>query len=252
MPVHDWTRVEAGIFHDFHTAWVAEIRSALNEGLLPEGYYALAEQHTGWSIADVLTLHASPASSEPLPPLPTAGGTVVAEAPPKVRRRQTVASSEFLARRRTLAIRHVSGHRLVALLEIVSPANKDRQEHVQAFARKAVDALNSGIHMLLVDLFPPGPHDPCGMHGVVRSLLGGSDALYDLPPDEPLTLASYAAGAEVEIYLEHLAPGDGLAEMPLFLNPDRYVAAPLESTYAAAYRGMPAFWRGVLEDRPPS
>ena len=37
MPVHDWTRVEAGIFHAFHVAWVPEIQKALNGGLLPEG-----------------------------------------------------------------------------------------------------------------------------------------------------------------------------------------------------------------------
>jgi hypothetical protein len=249
MPVHDWTRVEAGIFHDFHTVWIGEIRSALNEGVLPDGFYALAEQHAGRSIADVLTLHASPASMERRPPVPTTGGTAVAEAPPKVSRRQTVSQSALLARR-TLAIRHISGHRLVALLEIVSPANKDRREHVEAFARKAVEALEAEVHLLLVDLFPPGPHDPSGMHGVIRSLLQGSDEPYDLPPDEPLTLASYAAGTEVEIYLEHLALGAPLPEMPLFLNPDRYVGAPLEATYAAAYRGMPAFWRNVLEARP--
>ena len=58
MPVHDWTRVEAGIFHAFHVAWVPEIQKALNDGLLPEGYYALAEQHAGRAIADILTLHA--------------------------------------------------------------------------------------------------------------------------------------------------------------------------------------------------
>src|SRR5207247_1441117 len=122
-------------------------------------------------------------------------------------------------RRRTLAIRHISGHRLVALVEIVSPANKDRPEHVEAFAQKAAEALDSGIHLLLVDLFPPGPHDPAGMHEVIRSLLEDADEVYDLPPDEPLTLASYAAGPELEIYLEHLAPGAPLAEMPLFLTP---------------------------------
>ena len=44
MPVHDWTRVEAGIFHDFHTVWAVAIRNALNEGLLPEGYYELRRQ----------------------------------------------------------------------------------------------------------------------------------------------------------------------------------------------------------------
>src|SRR5690348_17049470 len=108
MPVHNWTRVEAGIFHDFHTTWVAEIRTALNEGVLPDGYYSLAEQHAGLGITDVLTLHASPASSPLLPPPSLAtGGTAVAEAPPKVRHRQTVAAPGLLARRRTLAIRHI-------------------------------------------------------------------------------------------------------------------------------------------------
>ena len=69
MPVHDWTLVEAGIFHAFHTTWIGGIQNTLNEGLLPSGFYALAEQHAGRSIADVLTLHASP--TEPLPlPLP--------------------------------------------------------------------------------------------------------------------------------------------------------------------------------------
>lgn len=251
MPVHDWTRVEAGIFHAFHTTWVAEIQNALNEGVLPDGYYALAEQHAGRGIADVLTLHAAPAAASLLPAsTPAAGGIAVAEAPPQVRHRQTLAQPGLLALRRTLAIRHVSGHRLVALLEIVSPANKDRREHVEAFAQKAAEALGSGIHVLLIDLFPPGPHDRSGLHAVIRSLLEDSAEVDDLPPEEPLTLASYAAGPEVEIYLEHLAPGAPLPTMPLFLSPDRYVGAPLESTYAAAYRGMPAFWRNVLEARP--
>ena len=28
MPIHDWSRVDAGIFHDFHQAWTIEIRNA--------------------------------------------------------------------------------------------------------------------------------------------------------------------------------------------------------------------------------
>jgi Protein of unknown function (DUF4058) len=251
MPVHDWTRVEAGIFHALHTTWVGVIQNTLNEGVLPRGYYALAEQHAGRPITDVLTLHASPAPSAPPLPLPPAtGGTAVAEAPPRVRRRQTVEPAA-LARRRSVAIRHVSGHRLIALLEIVSPSNKDRSRHVEEFAAKAVDALDVGVHLLMLDLFPPGPHDPHGMHGIIRQRLDQSDEPYDLPADEPLTLAAYAAGPQVEVYLEHLAVGAILPEMPLFLRPDRYVNVPLEPTYQAAYRGMPAFWRDVLEGLPP-
>jgi len=246
MPVHDWTRVAAGIFHDFHVAWIPEIRKALNGGLLPDGYYALAEQHAGRSIADVLTLHASTPPPEPLPLPPATGGTILAEAPPKVRRKQTI-EPNLRSRRRSLAIRHVSGHRLIALLEILSPANKDRAQSIEEFADKVESALQVGVHVVLVDLFPPGTHDPHGMHDVIQQRLNPFEETYELPVDEPLTLASYVAEPCIKVYLEHVAVGSRLPEMPLFLRPDRYINLPLESTYLEAYRGVPAFWRAVLE-----
>lgn len=253
MPLHDWTRVDAGIFHDFQVTWIPEIKGILNGGLLPEGYYALAEQHAGRAIADVLTLHTGPVDPrqrfERLPLPPATGGIAVADAPPRTRRRHTVEPAA-LGRRRTLAIRHVSGHRLIALIEIVSPANKDRPRHVKEFVDKAASALNLGVHLLLVDLFPPGPHDPSGMHGAILRELDPSDEPYDVPADEPATLASYAADQAVEIFVEHVARGARLPEMPLFLDPDRYVNVPLEPTYQAAYDRMPAFWREVLERAP--
>src|SRR5262249_5465800 len=144
------------------------------------------------------------------------------------------------ARRRSLAIRHVSGHRLIALIEIVSPANKDRSRHVQEFVDKAASALELGVHLLLVDPFPPGPHDPSGMHGAILRDLEPSGEPYDVPADRPATLASYAAGPAVEIFVEHVAFGTPLPEMPLFLRPDRYINVPLEPTYQAAYDGTPA------------
>ena len=248
MPVHDWTRVEDGIYHGFHTVWMGQLSSLLNEGLLPEGFYALPEQHTGRRIADVLTLYGGSTSDEGRPSfkLPAAGGTAVAEMPPKVRHRQTLQGS-LTARRRSLAVRHVSGHRLIALLEILSPGNKDRASAVTDFVAKSVDALDAGVHLLVVDLFPPGRFDPHGIHGAIRHGLDLSEELYSLPQGEPLTLASYAAGADIEIYLEHLAVGNPLPDMPLFLTSERYVNVPLESAYAQAYRGMPTFWREVLE-----
>src|SRR5438477_10273331 len=67
MPVHDWTRVEPGIFHDFHHEWISTIRRALNDGLLPADYYALAEQQAAGFGPDVLTLNASTSAEEPSP-----------------------------------------------------------------------------------------------------------------------------------------------------------------------------------------
>src|SRR5437763_968320 len=124
MPVHDWSRVDAGTFHGFHTAWLTHLSESLNGGRLPKGYYALPEQHGGRLIADGLTLHASPPVREPLP-RPAAGGLALADAPPQVQHKRSV-SAAARSRQRTLTIRHVSGHRIVALVEIVSPANKDR------------------------------------------------------------------------------------------------------------------------------
>jgi hypothetical protein len=248
MPINDWTCVDDGIFHDFHSAWIPEIRKTLNAGLLPEGYYALAEQHLGSNIADVLTLHVNPASSEREPLLPDIGGTAVAEVPPRVRRKQSVANPS-LARRRSLAIRHVSGHRLIALIEIVAPANKDRARHAEEFVAKVVSALDEGVHVLVIDLFPPGSRDPHGLHEIIMQRLGQSDEPYDLPTEEPLTLASYASGPQIDAYVEHAAVEAVLPEMPVFLRPNRYIDVPLEPTYRSAYGGMPAFWRNVLESK---
>src|SRR5438552_7983954 len=114
MPVHDWMLVDAGIFHAFHNAWIAHLQGTLNSGLRPQGDYALGEPHVGRPIPDLLTLHASPDDAMlPLPLPPDTGGTAVTEAPPRIQRRQTVEAAA-LVRRRSLAIRHVSGHRLVA------------------------------------------------------------------------------------------------------------------------------------------
>jgi hypothetical protein len=87
------------------------------------------------------------------------------------------------------------------------------------------------------------------MHGAVWAAF--DDEPYDLPEKEPLTLASYAAGPQPDAYLEHLAVGGVLPDMPLFLRPDRYIYVPLEATYQAAYRGVPGFWREVLEGPAP-
>lgn len=245
MSVHDGTQVDAGIFHHFHNIWVTEISNTLNGGLLPSGFYALTEQYAGMYVADLLTLQPPPQVAPPASR--TDGGVVaVAEAPPKVRRTLT-ASDVSRTRRRTVAIRHVSGHRLVALVEIVSSANKDRPAHVEQFAKKAEEAVLHGIHLLLVDLFPPGRHDALGMAGVVWERLDQEP--YELPVGEPLTLASFVADRLPVLYLEHLAVGAALPTMPLFLVPDLYVNLQLEPTYQAAYRGVPAVWRDVLQGR---
>jgi len=56
MPIHDWTRVDAGILHYFHQIWIVAITNVLNERLLPRQYYALTEQQGAGFEPDFLTL----------------------------------------------------------------------------------------------------------------------------------------------------------------------------------------------------
>ena len=253
MPIHDWTRVTAGTFHDFHVAWIAELRRTLNSGVLPEGYYAQAEQVAGQAIADVLALEdASGMESRPGAGPHQAGswredngGISVVTTPPRVALSDTVTEAMLLAaRRRQLIIRHTTGDRIVALLEIVSPGNKEKHSALDAFVDKAVGALDQGYHLLLIDLFPPGPFDPEGMHGAIWRRLKGA---YQPPAGKPLTLAAYAAAGAITCYVEPTAPGFQFIPMPLFLHPTHYVEVPLESTYLAAYEGVPRRWKRVIE-----
>jgi Protein of unknown function (DUF4058) len=245
MPIHDWTRVTAGTFHDFHLAWIAEIRNALNGGILPPEYYAQAEQIAGPLGPDVLTLQAPDVPVNGTVSEGSGSGIAVATAPPQARWSASIEMNEYSRRRRTIVIRHSSGDRIVALIEIVSPGNKSSQHALWSFVEKAIEALYRGYHLLLVDLFPPGPRDPQGIHGEIWEALGEKG--FELPDSEPLTLAAYSAGSPKTAYVEPTAVGREMIDMPLFLEPDVYVNLPLEPTYQAAYRGVPRRWRQVLE-----
>ena len=106
-------------------------------------------------------------------------------------------------------------------------------------------ALGDGIHVLIIDAFPPGPRDPEGMHGAVWDrLMAGS---YQAPHGRPLTLVSYAARRTITAYVEPFCVGSPLIDMPLFLRPQHYVPVPLEATYLSAWSGVPQRWRRVLE-----
>jgi hypothetical protein len=247
MPVHDWTRVDAGIFHAFHHDWITEISRALNRGILPAEYYALPEQIAGGLEPDVLTLR-RPEGNGTSPVAPPDGGSTLALAPPAVRIRMRSDANRYAAKAKAVAIRHVSHHQVVAMVEIVSPGNKNNQNGLNAFVAKAREALAAGIHLLLVDLFPPSPRDPRGIHGAVWG--DDCDPYYAVPTESPLTCVAYIGGAGAEAFVELVAVGDVLPKMPLFLSPEYYVGVPLEATYQAAWEGLPAYWRDVLTAQP--
>lgn len=252
MPIHDWTRVAAGIFHDFHHGWIEELKRALNSGLLPGEYYALAEQHAAGFGPDVLTLQGVGDDGDRAAPgtTPAAGGTGLLLAPPKIRLTAETDMEFYRRKQNTVSVRHVSGDRIVAMVEVVSPGNKAGRNALRSFVEKAAELLDKRVHLLILDLHPPGRRDPHGIHAAIWEEISGQES--DAPPAKPLTLAAYESALTVRAFAAPVAVGDTLPDLPLFLEPGAHINVPLEATYQAAFHAVPRRWRRVLEPAAPA
>jgi hypothetical protein len=242
--------VQTGIVHDFHLSWVFRPRDALNKGVLPPTYYALAEQRAGAREPDVIAL----TRSEPPADLPEnpgfqpaqyeLGTLALLDAPPKVTFVDDLDDEYYVRKRRTIAIRHVTGNDLVALVEIMSPGNKSSQSHLEQFVEKVILSLQTGIHVLIVDIHPQTSRDPKGIHAVIAHELGREVTRFE--EQKPLSLVSYRVNGETRAFVEPVAGGDQLTPMPLFLSEQRYVYVPLEETYKAAFDSVPRHLQAML------
>jgi len=238
MPIHDWTRLEAGDFHHFHQAWITYVANNLNGGLLPPEFMALAEQVTGRPIPDVVTLQTRKTKN-------SSGGVATAPAPaPSARVIQKFERIDYAKRADRVVIRHGRG-RVVAIIELVSPGNKDSRHAIRSFVEKAADILSQGIHLVVVDLFPPTPRDPQGIHKAIWDEFG--DMPFEFLPDKPLTVASYIGGDLPTAYVEPVGIGDPLPAIPLFLTEYDYVPCPLEASYMQAWAVFPAMLKELME-----
>ncbi|HUE69288.1 MAG TPA: DUF4058 family protein [Pirellulaceae bacterium] len=245
MPIHDWTRVSPGDFHDLHQVWTGQIRTALNDGILPSGYFAQVEQRASGVTPDVITLEME--VPDDLPDQGS-GGVAVAEAPPRVRFHGELDKRLYAEMKNRVLIRHASDNRIIAIIELVSAGNKSNEREIQRFVEKCVSAIDDGIHLLIIDLYPPTARDPYGIHGAIWSELGDTPPIP--PPEKNLTLASYMAARIPQYFVEPVSVGDVMIDMPLFYAVGHYVSVPLESTYMAAYRGVPAPIRAIVEAQP--
>jgi hypothetical protein len=113
---------------------------------------------------------------------------------------------------------------------------------------KAVDLLLQRVNLLIIDPFPPGAHDPQGIHKAIWDEL--TDQPFELPPDKPLTLAAYQVEPIRTCYVEPIAVGDRLPDMPLFLYDDHYINVPLDDTYQTTWNVLPLALRQLLEPSP--
>jgi hypothetical protein len=242
MPIHDWTRVDAGLFHAFHHDWVTILARALNSGVLPPDYFAIPEQSIRGTVPDVLTLKLS---SVPDEPNGTGARLAVAVAPPRTRVVRRAEEQIYVRKADRIAVRHRHGD-IVAVVEIVSPGNKASTNALRTFAEKTSNLIAQGVHLLVIDLFPPSKRDPQGIHKAIWDEFMEED--FELPPDQRLTLAAYDAGPPSVAYVEPIAVGQALPDMPIFLKPEFYVPAPLEETYRTTWNDFfPAPMKRLLE-----
>src|SRR5262245_42181539 len=110
MPVHDWTRVPSGLFHDFHQSWSIRIKDALNSGRLPKGIAALVEQRAGPRESDVLAIERKSKA-------PRAGneGGVATMDPPATRFVDRSTKQIYATRANRIVVRHHLG-RIIAII----------------------------------------------------------------------------------------------------------------------------------------
>lgn len=249
MPIHDWGRVKAGIFHDFHHALVEQIKRDLNAGILPGGYYAMAEQIAGGLGPDVLALHRPPNGLDPpvggKAPSSSNGGRGTLLARPKARIVAETDEEAYRRKQSLVAIRHVTDHRVVAVVEVVSPGNKSTRQALEQFLRKAGEFLEQGIHLLIIDLTPTGRFDPNGIHGAIWEYIAGKD--YSAPVDKPLTVVAYESDILIRAYIDPVGVGDLLPDSPLFLEPGGWVPVPLERSYQTTWETLPPPLRELIQ-----
>jgi hypothetical protein len=218
-------------WESFHVNWAGAIADTLNESLLPEGYFAEEHAQLGpWVEIDVATFSDSESSGA------RAGGAATllsrAWAPPAT---AMVIPAAFSDAFEVLVFEDEGGTRLVAAIELVSPGNKDRARHRQAFAIKCASYLCRGISLIVIDIVTSRREN---LHNQIMQVLGNERAS-GLPVETTLYGVAYRPivrdqHEQIEIWPVTLEIGKPLPILPLALNAEQCLPIDLETTYTIA------------------
>ena len=124
---------------------------------------------------------------------------------------------------------------LVAAIELVSPANKDRPRSREAFVAKCAALLRKGVAVSLVDLVTIRQFN---LYAQLMEFIGHPDRTMsaDGPPIYAASCRWVTKGirAKLEAWSHTLVVGEPLPTLPLWLSPDLVVPLDLEQSYERA------------------
>jgi len=222
-------------WESFHTTWASALADVLNHDILPAGYIALEQIHPGAALEiDVATF------TEPAAPAVAngAGGTVTL---PRAIWTPTTAPMIIPASfppSATIEVLSTEGGRtLVAAIELISPANKDRSSKRRLFAAKCATYLSRGVGLVIIDVVTSRQGN---LHNELADLLG-LDAAFRMSAGQSLYSVAYRPlrvdGVErIEAWPSPLAVGEILPTTPLSLGAELCVPVDWEAAYSEACR----------------
>jgi hypothetical protein len=219
-------------WESFHTTWAATLADELNHGILPPGYIALEQVHSGPAIEiDVAAFGEKPTATSA-----NGGGTATVTRTVWTPATAPLILPAIFPPSCTVEIHATEGGRtLVAAIELVSPANKDRPAKRRLFAAKCATYLSRGIGLITVDVVTTRQGN---LHVELVDLLG-LDAAFRMPAQSFLYSVAYrplrvAGNDRIETWPVPLNLGQPLPTMPLSLEAELCVAVDLEAAYEEA------------------
>lgn len=228
-PLHGPRRWEG-----FHHAWATFIAQQLNQQTLPPDYFAESEISLGPEMEiDVATMRL--ASPDP------GGGTATAVwSPPRPKISVAVEFSHLDGYEVRVYQELGGGAELRAAIELVSPANKDREGSRRTFAAKCAGYLKRGVGLVIVDVVSSRN---ANLHRELFDVLEVGASAADWTSPTGLYAVAYRPVTErgsprIEAWPEALSLGATLPIAPLWLEPDLCVPAMLEESYLASCRSL--------------
>lgn len=205
---------------------------------LPAQYTAGPRVHLGAQVeVDVATFDSEPSAGK-LDAQPEASGVATAWAPAE----PTLAVETELSDYDEYEVRVYDtrrGRRLVAAIELISPANKDRPEHRSQFTSKCAALLRQGVSVVLVDVVTARN---VNLYADLLELIGERDPAFGAEPPATYAVACRwrhrGASRWLETWNHELKVGSPLPCLPLWLTENLAIPLDLEASYEQTCRDL--------------